>query len=81
MVSGIITLLFIPRLDQDCIQEEDIKFRNYLKNNGFDTGKMGLPNTKNADGVEHIGTAEKESEGTVITKGKWWLSKMTGVAQ
>jgi hypothetical protein len=80
MLSGIITLLSIPRLDQDCIQEEDIKFRDYLEKHGFDTGKMGLPNTKNEDGVEQFETVEKESAGTVTTKGKRWLSKLTGVA-
>jgi len=41
-LSGIICLLFVPRMDQDCIQEEDSKFRVYLEANGYDTSKMGL---------------------------------------
>lgn len=53
-MSGIICLLFVPRLDQDCIQEEDIKFRHYLEEHGYDVSKMGLPITKTADGVEHV---------------------------
>ena len=53
-MSGIIALLFIPRLDQDCIQDEDIKFRHYLEEHGFDVSKMGLPITKTVDGVEHV---------------------------
>jgi len=43
MLSGIITLLFIPQFDQDCIQDEDIKFRDYLKQHEFETKKIGLP--------------------------------------
>jgi hypothetical protein len=54
VLSGIIALLFIPRLDQECIQEEDIKFRHYLEEHGFDVSKMGLPITKTVDGVEHV---------------------------
>jgi hypothetical protein len=65
-LSGIICLLFIPRLDQDCIQDEDIKFRHYLEEKGFDTSKMGLPITKNVDGVEQVETVRRESEGTVV---------------
>jgi len=53
-LSGIICLLFVPRLDQDCIQEEDIKFRHYLEEHGYDVSKMGLPVTKTVDGVEHV---------------------------
>jgi hypothetical protein len=62
MLSGIITLLFIPQLDQDCIQDEDIKFRDYLEQHGFDTGKMGLPITNNEDDVEQIAGSKMEGE-------------------
>ena len=70
-MSGIIALLFIPRLDQDCIQEEDIKFRHYLEEHGYDVSKMGLPITKTVDGVEHVEVvggsgASAMSEGTAI---------------
>jgi len=33
-------------LDQDCIQEEDMKFRKYLEEQGFDVSQMGLPEEK-----------------------------------
>ena len=70
MLSGIITILFIPRLDQDCIQDEDVKFRHYLEEHGFDTASMGLPITKNVDGVEQIERVRRESDGTVIDGSK-----------
>ena len=46
--SGILCLLFVPQLGQDCIQEEDVKFRAYLEEQGYDTSKMGLPKENNA---------------------------------
>lgn len=32
----------LPAVGQDTIDEEDVKFRAYLEENGYDTGKMGL---------------------------------------
>ena len=55
MKNGIITLLFIPQLGQNCIQDEDIKFRDYLEQKGFET-----------DGVEQIETGRREGCGTGI---------------
>ena len=69
-MSGIISLLFIPRLDQDCIQDEDIKFREYLEEQGYDVSKMGLP-IKVVDGTENIESVERrESDGTVVDEDK-----------
>ena len=70
-MSGIISLLFIPRLDQDCIQDEDVKFREYLEEQGYDVSKMGLP-IKVVDGTEHIESVEerRESDGTVVEEDK-----------
>lgn len=31
----------LPHIGQDTIEEEDLKFREYLEANGFDTTKMG----------------------------------------
>ena len=70
MLSGIITLLFIPQLDEDCIQDEDIKFRDYLEQQGFETEKMGLPITNNVDDVEQIETGRRESCGTGVDGSK-----------
>jgi hypothetical protein len=32
----------LPHIGQDTIDEEDVKFREYLHANGYDTSKMGL---------------------------------------
>jgi hypothetical protein len=48
------------------MQDEDRKFRMYLEEQGFDTSKMGIPMTKNVDGVEQVEVVRRESEGTVV---------------
>jgi formyltetrahydrofolate synthetase len=48
------------------MQDEDVKFRLYLEEQGFDTGKMGLPMALNVDGGEQIETVRRESEGTFV---------------
>jgi len=92
VLSGIIALLFIPRLDQECIQEEDIKFRHYLEEHGFDVSTMGLPITKSVGGVEHVevsggamseGTpiaAEGHASEVPVAKAAGWFKRLTGVA-
>lgn len=35
-------MLLLPHIGQDTIDQEDIKFREYLAANGYDTSKMGL---------------------------------------
>ncbi|KAG9199898.1 hypothetical protein G6514_007798 [Epicoccum nigrum] len=35
-------VLLLPHIGQDTIDEEDVKFREYLHANGYDTSKMGL---------------------------------------
>jgi hypothetical protein len=40
LAAGLVTLL--PHIGQDTIDEEDVKFREYLSANGYDTSKMGL---------------------------------------
>lgn len=42
MFSGIIALVFLPEVGQDTIEEEDLKFREYLVGHGYDTSKLGL---------------------------------------
>ena len=34
--------MLLPHIGQDTIDQEDIKFREYLAANGYDTSKMGL---------------------------------------
>jgi hypothetical protein len=35
-------VLLLPHIGQDTIDQEDIKFREYLAASGYDTSKMGL---------------------------------------
>lgn len=39
--SAALALFFLPHIGQDTITSEDIKFRAYLEENGWDTRKMG----------------------------------------
>lgn len=41
LLSAIVTLTCIPNIGQDTIEEEDVKFREYLELNGYDTSKLG----------------------------------------
>ena len=41
-LRGIICLLLVPQLDQDCIQEGDLKCRHYPEEHGYDVSKIGL---------------------------------------
>ena len=42
ILSALITLFFIRPLTQDGMIREDIEFRKYLENHGYDTSKMGF---------------------------------------
>lgn len=39
--SALIAFL-LPNITQDTITEEDVKFREYLERNGYDTSTMGV---------------------------------------
>ena len=41
LLSAALALFCLPHIGQDTITTEDLKFRQYLEENGFDTGKMG----------------------------------------
>lgn len=41
LFSAILTLFFLPSIDQEAINKEDIAYVEYLKNNGFDISTMG----------------------------------------
>lgn len=41
LVSAALTLFFLPSIDQDAINREDIAFVEYLKSNGYDISSMG----------------------------------------
>lgn len=40
IVGGIIAWVFIPDMERD-LEGEDVKFRRYLEENGFDTSGLG----------------------------------------
>lgn len=42
ILSAVLTMLFIPYIDQDTITKEDARFRAYLEENGYDTRQLGL---------------------------------------
>ena len=47
-LSAMIALFLLPDIGQDTIEEEDIKFRAYLEDNGFDTSTMGTKEFREA---------------------------------
>jgi hypothetical protein len=57
-------------LDQDCIEGDDIKFRNYLEEHGFDTSKVGLPTMTSTDDVQKIETVRRKSDATLVGSSK-----------
>lgn len=40
-MTNAILVWFMPRIDQDTIEKEDLAFREYLLKNGFDITQMG----------------------------------------
>ena len=40
--AGVIAMLCLPNIEQDSIDAEDVRFRQYLMDHGYDTSKMGL---------------------------------------
>jgi hypothetical protein len=61
LAAGLVLLL--PHIGQDTIDQEDVKFREYLTANGYDTSKMGLESASmtSSDGEGH-GPALHETE-------------------
>lgn len=57
IVSAVITYFFIPNVGQDTITFEDLRFREYLESNGWDTAKMGIDR-----GVESGESVARSSE-------------------
>jgi hypothetical protein len=60
LAAGLVLLL--PHIGQDTIDQEDIKFREYLMANGYDTSKMGLESASmvSSDGEGHGSGLEAE---------------------
>jgi MFS family permease len=58
--SAILTLFFVPALTQDSVTDEDIRFRNYLEDHGFDISLLG--DTEFLNSSANISSGETVSE-------------------
>jgi MFS family permease len=56
LAAGLVLLL--PHIGQDTIDDEDVKFREFLSSNGYDTSKMGLESVR-SDSSGGVVEAEK----------------------
>ena len=54
VLAALMALFFLPRLDQDCLEVEDLKFRRILEAHGYKTDNMGtkLSNPPDAEECE-----------------------------
>jgi MFS family permease len=66
VLSGLITLIFVPYVGQDTIAEEDAKFRAFLESKGWDTAKLGVDN----DSASASGPESPVVEGEVVKENK-----------
>jgi MFS family permease len=60
LAAGLVLLL--PHIGQDTIDQEDIKFREYLLANGYDTSKMGLESASSISSDGEVGTTAVANE-------------------
>lgn len=42
ILCALLALFCLPEITQDSIQDEDVKFKAFLEQHGYDTGAMGL---------------------------------------
>lgn len=61
--SAMLGLFFLPSLTQDAVSLEDIKFKRYLSDHGFDVSQLG-------DDTAETHDYEKNTENIVITENK-----------
>ena len=59
MVSGLIAVFLLPHIGQNTIDEEDIKFKEYLRSQGYDVSRMGLATDSTENMVESGSGDEK----------------------
>ena len=58
LFSAALALFLLPHIGQDTITSEDLKFRQYLTENGWDTSKMGI---KPVESTSTLGTTEEKT--------------------
>jgi hypothetical protein len=56
-------VLLLPHIGQDTIDQEDVKFREYLMENGYDTSKMGLEGVSTTGGESDDGVPVEKTYG------------------
>lgn len=55
VVSAALAFFFLPNVGQDTIAQEDIRFREFLEINGWDTRQLGL---RKGEGIDIVENAE-----------------------
>lgn len=50
--AAFLAVFGLPHIGQDTIMDEDVKFRAYLKRNGWDTRKLGIGQSSSEEGVD-----------------------------
>jgi hypothetical protein len=57
--AGTLALFFLPDINQDSIEQEDVNFREYLHSHGYDTSLMGIHTSSTEHMVESGEQREK----------------------
>ena len=71
LAGVLVTFIFIPHLKDEDLLEEDVKFKNYLIDNGW-KGKFGIQEYDEEEDLE--GSSEDSSDGEIVknnTKMMW----------
>lgn len=69
--SAILALFFLPHIGQDTITTEDLKFRAYLEENGWDTRQMGSREyQQNAASASTMGKDQNSGESPLMASEK-----------
>lgn len=57
--AGLIALFFLPDINQDSIEQEDLKFKEYLRSHGYDTRQMGVHGASTEQYVDSVELRDK----------------------
>lgn len=57
--AGVLAIFFLPDINQDSIEQEDVKFREFLHSHGYDTSLMGIHGSSAENMVESGDQREK----------------------
>lgn len=62
VLSAFLALFCLPHIGQDTIDQEDIKFREYLERNGYDVTRMGIHSESEEAMVEQRVNSRSDSD-------------------